>query len=87
MKLKFQLTAARRRLVELRDGMYSLMQFQLTAARRRLDKGVSSTVLREWFQLTAARRRLGMSDQERLRGDAVSTHSRPKAAGSFAMRV
>ena len=82
MKLKFQLTAARRRLVELRDGMYSLMQFQLTAARRRLDKGVSSTVLREWFQLTAARRRLGYGWRIYHCRGTVSTHSRPKAAGS-----
>ena len=81
MKLKFQLTAARRRLVELRDGMYSLMQFQLTAARRRLDKGVSSTVLREWFQLTAARRRLAENTSGAHRLERVSTHSRPKAAG------
>ena len=68
--------------MELRDGMYSLMQFQLTAARRRLDKGVSSTVLREWFQLTAARRRLGIHVMGYAYGLEVSTHSRPKAAGS-----
>ncbi len=33
------------------------------------------------FQHTAARRRLGAKSQTKKKGDSVSTHSRPKAAG------
>ena len=57
--------------------------FQLTAARRRLvlvglrvGGGLS-------FQLTAARRRLGGATDRRANAVAVSTHSRPKAAGCW----
>ena len=55
--------------------------FQHTAARRRL--GTSSIWPKPWtwFQHTAARRRLGPRPLGRLLADAVSTHSRPKAAG------
>ena len=44
------------------------------------NKFVSIAQIIKSFQLAAARRRLSMSDHERLRGDAVSTRSRPKAA-------
>ena len=54
----FQLTAARRRLLEALgyDGQRS--PFQLTAARRRLRSVSGSSALLPAFQLTAARRRL-----------------------------
>ena len=55
--------------------------FQLTAARRRLDGVLPASVILRKFQLTAARRRLGVKMLRGLSASAVSTHSRPKAAG------
>ena len=77
----FQLTAARRRL-----GAYSvptsvISAFQLTAARRRLGLGTVGWHSYLQFQLTAARRRLEKYEAVVGHRD-VSTHSRPKAAGS-----
>ena len=100
----FQHTAARRRLVHifiiLRDitGFNTqppeggwvpylslgivLTSFQHTAARRRLAQaGITDNSL--WmFQHTAARRRLERPNHAQGRYSQVSTHSRPKAAGS-----
>ena len=81
---KFQLTAARRRLGI--DAVQSNLDkaFQLTAARRRLGafvQGRMSNMLK--FQLTAARRRLVKKRLTVLLTTIVSTHSRPKAAGSL----
>ena len=56
--------------------------FQLTAARRRLVSADMSTTGLYWFQLTAARRRLDGKGEGEGDGKGVSTHSRPKAAGS-----
>ena len=57
-RLKFQLTAARRRLLDfLRGGIHARL-FQLTAARRRLRSCSLSGMACFRFQLTAARRRL-----------------------------
>ena len=79
--VKFQLTAARRRLADWRKRCYFLNLFQLTAARRRLGSGVTSTSNVSSFQLTAARRRLVVIIMLTAFVLGVSTHSRPKAAG------
>ena len=56
--------------------------FQHTAARRRLENQTLSTTVGRAFQHTAARRRLGGHFPNRNKPRQVSTHSRPKAAGS-----
>ena len=56
-------------------------QFQHTAARRRLAYGRPNHRRVHKFQHTAARRRLGRGGAGLLARLAVSTHSRPKAAG------
>ena len=77
----FQHTAARRRLVWKIPIRIGTLKFQHTAARRRL--GFRSWVIFGlWlFQHTAARRRLDQFPKTKEIGMAVSTHSRPKAAG------
>ena len=55
--------------------------FQHTAARRRLGRPLSSAHILVEFQHTAARRRLDAFVAEAGADFAVSTHSRPKAAG------
>ena len=82
----FQLTAARRRLGNGFGAAFVLIEFQLTAARRRLVSADMSTTGLYWFQLTAARRRLVSISYEPLCRLAVSTHSRPKAAGKRIMK-
>ena len=57
-------------------------QFQHTAARRRLVIQEQSNSLKKLFQHTAARRRLVISSLLIPASNMVSTHSRPKAAGS-----
>ena len=57
--------------------------FQHTAARRRLVHSISSAMLHCSFQHTAARRRLVGGCRENWRIERVSTHSRPKAAGTY----
>ena len=59
LRISFQLTAARRRLVYRVTNFRRLLQFQLTAARRRLGYEHRTPRHYRWFQLTAARRRLG----------------------------
>ena len=78
----FQHTAARRRLGEvgLQHGVVSL--FQHTAARRRLDANNRVRHRLCGFQHTAARRRLEIACPLQGQPRNVSTHSRPKAAGS-----
>ena len=56
--------------------------FQHTAARRRLDASALLAKLNILFQHTAARRRLERYSQSFDQFSCVSTHSRPKAAGS-----
>ena len=56
--------------------------FQHTAARRRLGEGIPSASNSGAFQHTAARRRLGLNPNRKQAVETVSTHSRPKAAGS-----
>ncbi len=56
--------------------------FQLTAARRRLGFIAGGLKMSSTFQLTAARRRLVRTRTCIDKIDTVSTHSRPKAAGS-----
>ena len=56
-------------------------RFQHTAARRRLGTATGSTICAPKFQHTAARRRLGHCHRHFGCLLAVSTHSRPKAAG------
>ena len=58
--------------------------FQHTAARRRLAKHRLFNNLLHLFQHTAARRRLAILQNMALHQTLVSTHSRPKAAGSTA---
>ena len=82
--LLFQLTAARRRLVEVVTNGKTQKLFQLTAARRRLGKPAENGRQTYWFQLTAARRRLVFKPNFDFPALAVSTHSRPKAAGASA---
>ena len=84
--MSFQHTAARRRL-EISEITYLAdYLFQHTAARRRLvqllDLTFKST---SGFQHTAARRRLGHDLVTHWAVSAVSTHSRPKAAGCKAI--
>ena len=82
---KFQLTAARRRLGFARQRVLTAKSaFQLTAARRRLDGLIDGQQQGGEFQLTAARRRLGLPLGRCCCFDLISTHSRAKAAGSFA---
>ena len=61
-------------------------EFQLTAARRRLRVGPLGKFGIQRFQLTAARRRLRLSRVHVVAIDAVSTHSRSKAAACNASR-
>ena len=78
----FQHTAARRRLaVTGRYGETGTM-FQHTAARRRLVVRPNRAVWGIRFQHTAARRRLAEQNASAISQLAVSTHSRPKAAGT-----
>ena len=58
------------------------VMFQLTAARRRLEGLGNPALVAAMFQLTAARRRLGLAWADVFPQYVVSTHSRPKAAGS-----
>ena len=77
----FQHTAARRRLLSFEVLRTKASMFQHTAARRRLYLKINlkSDVCK--FQHTAARRRLAHNKSLFTLYLAVSTHSRPKAAG------
>ena len=57
--------------------------FQHTAARRRLDTSRQFFQIASVFQHTAARRRLEVNINVSKLVNWVSTHSRPKAAGSY----
>ena len=65
---KFQLTAARRRLVSWHNSLNDFSSFQLTAARRRLDMLISPALCPAQFQLTAARRRLAEDAKTAIEG-------------------
>ena len=80
--LVFQLTAARRRLLERLRRIGMIRMFQLTAARRRLLPPNNAPCRRALFQLTAARRRLQRGFSGYPITSRVSTHSRPKAAAT-----
>ncbi len=82
---RFQHTAARRRLDVTVLIQLDRSRFQHTAARRRLDVTVLIQLDRSRFQHTAARRRLGLPHMVCCFRYVVSTHSRPKAAGSNAL--
>ena len=100
---KFQHTAARRRLEHHKNFGHAYARFQHTAARRRLALQKYSPYPKWTLQHTAARRRLGQKDNHVSRSLSfntqppeggwavgatprvcvtVSTHSRPKAAGT-----
>ena len=64
------------------QSMPSDILFQLTAARRRLGQRLAGCRPISKFQLTAARRRLVIPLVITMLTAFVSTHSRPKAAGS-----
>ena len=57
--------------------------FQHAAARRRLAAATRRIISISMFQHAAARRRLGMPDMAMPTSVAVSTRSRPKAAGKY----
>ena len=57
--------------------------FQHTAARRRLGWTSTEWFFGDWFQHTAARRRLARNPSKKRTAKTVSTHSRPKAAGTI----
>ena len=78
--MRFQLTAARRRLPPKNGQGFGYLLFQLTAARRRLPRATRHSVTSSKFQLTAARRRLRTAGSKFPVFGEVSTHSRPKAA-------
>ena len=61
--------------------------FQHAAARRRLDKKTRCLLVWRGFQHAAARRRLGCQSLEHIPKAAVSTRSRPKAAGGQNCRI
>ena len=86
-KEQFQHTAARRRLEGLAGVPGGRAAFQHTAARRRLGKDYNGNWTVWAFQHTAARRRLGQRNHCRGAYAKVSTHSRPKAAGTAAGTV
>ena len=66
----------------IRNGAGIGRKFQHTAARRRLGIATDTQIKNTEFQHTAARRRLGRKRSHRPSFQQVSTHSRPKAAGS-----
>ena len=78
----FQLTAARRRLGNLKCTALHGEKFQLTAARRRLDKKGGALCLNLKFQLTAARRRLADYNANGFR--TWSFNSQPPEGGWWA---
>ena len=83
----FQHTAARRRLdIRAHDRACRALLFQHTAARRRLADHRRGIGRAGGFQHTAARRRLVAAAPAASCYFAVSTHSRPKAAGATAWR-
>ena len=79
----FQHAAARRRLAAATRRIISISMFQHAAARRRLDPHKQDWHSCFLFQHAAARRRLGMPDMAMPTSVAVSTRSRPKAAGKY----
>ena len=81
--ITFQHTAARRRLAISLRFFSSESRFQHTAARRRLGRFWKTRARVCVFQHTAARRRLVFAGVGGIELAFVSTHSRPKAAGSI----
>ena len=79
----FQHTAARRRLAMSQGDFANDVKFQHTAARRRLANLPNGYPHYRRFQHTAARRRLDRPAQACVSPARVSTHSRPKAAGTW----
>ena len=82
-RMLFQHTAARRRLGPLLCPNSQNFRFQHTAARRRLASPLYGYKKYWKFQHTAARRRLASFGGRYWLPTTVSTHSRPKAAGSL----
>ena len=83
----FQHTAARRRLEQQSYMTVLIIQFQHTAARRRLGPQWADLLIQGLFQHTAARRRLVEAVEPVEAEQAVSTHSRPKAAGYLTVGI
>ena len=80
-KSRFQHTAARRRLVFLFRGISIMRLFQHTAARRRLLAAVHGVCQRTGFN-TQPPEGGCLNNIEQVAEQYVSTHSRPKAAGT-----
>ena len=79
--IKFQLTAARRRLGYPRGFQCHHDCFNSQPPEGGWQAACARVIRELMFQLTAARRRLDPSRQPSARSSLVSTHSRPKAAG------
>ena len=79
---QFQHTAARGRLERNAAARWSTQRFQHTAARGRLARRPARGFGLVMFQHTAARGRLAGAAFARQKVAVVSTHSRPRAAGS-----
>ena len=81
--VQFQLTAARRRLDQVRLAVQVKSLFQLTAARRRLAGAASSGVASRTVSTHSRPEAAGGSGVITPGPLFVSTHSRPEAAGLF----
>ena len=79
--LRFQHTAARRRLGHFNQHFRQVLQFQHTAARRRLGMLFAGTPTLQAVSTHSRPKAAGPSATQQDRLMAVSTHSRPKAAG------
>ena len=79
--LRFQLTAARRRLGHDNDGRGVAKMFQLTAARRRLAIQPPRRRKKAHVSTHSRPKAAGGQGPARCAAALVSTHSRPKAAG------
>ena len=83
----FQLTAARRRLAERGGKARTQIRFNSQPPEGGWQDEDTELSTCAWFQLTAARRRLEVFILYHTLEIPVSTHSRPKAAGSYRTSV
>ena len=81
MPVRFQHTAARRRLVAVGAAIIHVWMFQHTAARRRLGKWTFNSDGSVKVSTHSRPKAAGIVDRQVFERRDVSTHSRPKAAG------
>ena len=87
-RLKFQLTAARRRLANIMNHTCIIVfRFQLTAARRRLGDSADDCLLEAWISPHSRAKAAGGAKLYLCRCQHISTHSRAKAAGRFSAAI